>query len=272
MAVKLTSPWLRAARIARLVVHLVRGMLIAGLVFPRISEARRREHVRRWSRQLLDILAVRLHVVPPGAASRHPPVRTMLVSNHVSWVDVFAIDAVMPARFVAKSEVARWPFVGWLATRVGTLYVRRARRNDTARVNRDVRDALQRGDLVAVFPEGTTTDGSRLLKFHSSLLQPAVAENAAILPVALSYWRRDGSRCTELAYDGRWSLWDTVRRMVRLTEIRCTFAVLPVLEPQPHRRELAAAARSAIAAALGLPAAASGRHTGRPDDPPDGAP
>lgn len=250
MTVTPTSRWTRLARITRLVLHLVRGMLIAAVVFPRITEAQRRAHIQRWSRQLLAVLAIRLHVQHVGGRRGALPERAMLVSNHVSWIDIFAIDALMPARFVAKSEVARWPLVGWLSTRAGTLYVQRSRRHDTARINRDVRAALQGGELVAVFPEGTTTDGSRLLRFHSSLLQPAVSERAAVVPVALSYWRPDGTRCTELAYDGRWSLWDTVRRMVRVRRIRCTLALLPPLEPQAHRRELADAAHRAIAEAL----------------------
>lgn len=251
----------RVLRIARLLLHLLRGMTIAAIVFPRIDDKQRRAHIRRWSRQLLAILAIHLHVTRVRAPDDSRPQRAMLVANHVSWIDIFAIDAVMPARFVAKSEVARWPLVGWLSTRAGTLYVSRARRHDTARINREVRAALERGELVGVFPEGTTTDGNRLLKFHSSLLQPAVSEQAAILPVAVSYWKSDGTRCTELAYDGRWSLWDTVKRMVRVRTIRCTLTVLPALEPQRHRRELADAAHRAIAEALEREV--SGTRTGK---------
>lgn len=250
-------------RLARLALHLARGMAIAGFVFPLISPARRRAHVRRWSHALLSVLAIRLHVHDDRAAGPQagPGSKIMLVANHISWLDIFAINAVSPARFVAKSEVARWPLVGWLSTRAGTLYVHRARRHDTARINREVGAALQAGELVAVFPEGTTTDGTRILKFHSSLLEPAVAEQAAIRPIALSYWRSDGTRCTEIAYDGKWSLWDTLRRMVRLRHIEARLTVLPLVEPQDHRRILAGAAHRAISEALLLPP--SGRRTER---------
>lgn len=250
MSEPVTSLPIRGLRIARLALHLAHGMLVAATVFPHITGARRQAHIRRWSQRLLTILAIRLDVVRHPHARDVSPPRAMLVANHVSWIDIFAIDAIMPARFVAKSEVARWPLVGWLSTRAGTLYVSRARRHDTARINRDVHAALERGELVAVFPEGTTTDGSRLLKFHSSLLQPAVSGQAAIVPVAVSYWKGDGMRCTELAYDGHWSLWDTVRRMVRVPRIRCTLTLLPHLHPEQHRRELAGAAHRAIAHAL----------------------
>lgn len=261
-----TSRGVRLLRLLRLALHLARGLAIAAFVFPRITEADRREHVRRWSRTVLDILAIRLHVAPAGAAPAPAAGGTMLVANHVSWVDIFAINAVMPARFVAKSEVAAWPVAGWLATRAGTLYVKRARRHDTARVNRDMGAALQGGERVAVFPEGTTTDGTRLLKFHSSLLEPAVAAAAALLPVALAYRRPDGSVCTELAYDAHWTLWDTLRRMVRVPHIDCHLTVLPVMAPGEPRRTLAARAHVAIAAALDLPAVTHTR-TETPDGP-----
>ena len=258
-----TSCLTRAARIARLVFHLGRGLVIAAWAFPRITAARRRAHIRRWSLQLLRILAIRLHVVHREGRAR--PRRAMLVANHVSWLDIFAIDAVLPARFVAKSEVARWPLAGWLATRAGTLYVQRARRHDTARINRDMHAALARGERVAVFPEGTTSDGTRLLKFHSSLLEPALQGGVPLLPVALRYRRPDGSICTELAYDGHRTLWDTVRRMVRVPRIECHVTILPPLVDHGHRRELARAAHDAIAQTLDLPAV-SHMHTGTPAD------
>jgi 1-acyl-sn-glycerol-3-phosphate acyltransferase len=165
------------ARLARLALHVLRGLAIAGFVFPAISEARRRQHIRRWSRQLLAIFNVRLHVHRARARARGAaaPAAPMIVANHISWIDPFVIDAVMPARFVAKSEIARWPLVGWLSARAGTVFIQRARRRDTARINDRVTNALRAGAVMAVFPEGTTTDGSRVLHFHSSLLQPAVA-------------------------------------------------------------------------------------------------
>jgi 1-acyl-sn-glycerol-3-phosphate acyltransferase len=240
----------RFARLARLVVHLMRGVLIAALLFPRSTDAQRRGHVRRWSRGLLTRLAIRLHVDDRAlhAVREHRP--RMIVANHVSWIDIFAIDAVMPSRFVAKSEVARWPVIGWLAARAGTLYLQRARRRDAARVNREVVSALETGEQVAVFPEGTTSDGSRLLKFHPSLLQAAVDGHAALVPVAVSYWRADGTRCTEVAYDGRWTLWDTLRRALRLQRIDCTLSILPALPPPADRRAAAHLAHDAIADAL----------------------
>jgi 1-acyl-sn-glycerol-3-phosphate acyltransferase len=235
----------RWVRVGRLALHLARGVLIAALLFPFHNAERRRREIQRWSRKLLALLAVRLsvHGTPPSKSVRP----LMLVSNHVSWLDIFAIDAVVPSRFVAKSEVRSWPVMGWLCERVGTLFIERARRHDTVRINHAAGDALRAGDVFAVFPEGTTTDGSTVLKFHASLLAPALEAGAAIQPVALRFERTDGSLCTEAAYDGEKSLWDALMGITSEREIVARVWFLPPIAPeQSHRRDLARAARDAI--------------------------
>ena len=126
----------------------------------------------------------------------------MIASNHVSWADIFAIASVRHTRFIAKSEIRDWPLAGWLAERSGTIFIRRARRHDTARINALVHDALAEGDCVGLFPEGTTTEGDRLLKFHSSLFEPAVANRARVYPVAVRYEHPDGTPLRAVAYVG----------------------------------------------------------------------
>jgi 1-acyl-sn-glycerol-3-phosphate acyltransferase len=215
------------------------------VLFPRRTREQRKRHVQRWSEKLLRVLGVRLHVQGKPARSRARPL--VLVANHVSWVDIFLIDSIEPARFVAKAEVRSWPVVGWLCARVGTLFIDRTRRHDTARVNREVSGALCAGDVFAVFPEGTTTNGSTVLEFHASLLAPAADATADVQPVALRYERTDGTLCTEAAYDGERSVWDALMGITGQPEI---VARLWFLEPIPtaehHRRELAREAREAI--------------------------
>jgi 1-acyl-sn-glycerol-3-phosphate acyltransferase len=157
----------------------------------------------------------------------------------------------VPVRFVAKSEIRRWPLVGWLCEMAGTVFIRQARRHDTMRVNAEIAAALEAGDIFAVFPEGTTTDGASVIKFHSSLLEPALSARATVQPVALRYTRSDGSLCEEVSYAGERSLWDTVRDMTRLRAITVDVSFLPALPAEAgHRRELARAAEDAIRQAL----------------------
>jgi 1-acyl-sn-glycerol-3-phosphate acyltransferase len=238
---------MRRLRIASLALHLALGLFIAAFFFPFQSVRRRKHEIRRWSARLLAVLAVRLEV--HGAPFDARPL--LLVSNHVSWLDIFAIDAVVPVRFVAKSEVRRWPLVGWLSARCGTLFIRRARPHDTARINALVITALGAGEVFAVFPEGTTTDGSRILKFHASLLEPALKAGAALQPVAIRFERQDGSLCTEAAFDGVRTVWDTLLGITTQESITARVWFLPpVLAAGRHRRELAVEARDAISRTL----------------------
>lgn len=241
----------RALRLAGISFHLLRGLWTAAFLFPFFSPARRRAAVKKWSRGLLHILGVRLQVHGGPPQPRSQPL--MLVANHVSWLDIFVINALMPVRFVAKSEVRSWPAIGWLSARTGTLFIERARRRDTARVNRQVADAMLQGDVVAVFPEGTTTDGSQVLRFHSALLQPALIAEAQLLPVALRFERSDGSLCTEAAYDGDKSLWQTLQAVIAQRTVHARVWFLSALPPDAaHRRELAQAAQALIADRLKL--------------------
>ena len=110
------------------------------------------------------------------------------MANHVSWLDIAAIHAVAPqARFVSKADVLAWPLLGWLISGAGTLFIERERKRDALRVVHQVAEALQAGDTVAVFPEGTTGDGATLLPFHANLLQAAIATGTPVQCVALRY-------------------------------------------------------------------------------------
>lgn len=245
----------RGIRLTRLALHLARGVLIAAFLFPLQSAERRKREIEHWSLGLLHALNVRLflHGKPPGYGGRP----LMLVANHVSWLDIFAIDAVVPSRFIAKSEVRRWPLLGWLSTRAGTVYIERARRHDTGRINDVVGELLEAGEVMAVFPEGTTTDGTRVLKFHASLLEPALAAGALVQPVAIWYDRSDGTPCTEAAYDSGKTLWSTLMGITGQHEVLAHVCFLePIVPEGRHRRDIAAEAREAIADLL-FPKAAS---------------
>jgi len=239
----------RGVRLTRIILHLLRGLLTVGAAFPFLDPARRRNAVQRWSHALLQKLGVQLQV--HGEPLRAVAQPLMLVANHVSWLDIFAINAVMPVRFVAKSEVRAWPAIGWLSARTGTLFLERTRRRDTARINDLVADAMRAGDVVAVFPEGSTSDGSQVLRFHGSLLQPALLAAATVQPVALRFVRSDGSLCVEAAYDGDKSLWDTFRLIIAQPAIHVHVWFLPPLPAgAADRRALALAAHDVIASRL----------------------
>ena len=182
-------------RATRLALHLAYGLTIA-VIFPRFSQALRRRILLRWCSDLLKILNIRVSM-PSDARALHSGI---LVTNHISWLDVFVLNAVVPMRFVAKAEVQSWPVIGWFCGRAKTLFIERGRARDAARINKQIVELLQGGESLAVFPEGTTTDGRTVGVFHASLLQPAIDAAVLIHPLAIRYQDEQGIHSTAPAY------------------------------------------------------------------------
>jgi 1-acyl-sn-glycerol-3-phosphate acyltransferase len=181
------------------------------------------------------------------------------VANHVSWLDIFVLNAIHPVRFVAKAELSRWPVIGRMLRNVGTLFVERARKQDARRVNMNASDALARGDVVAVFPEGRTSDGLDVLPFKSSLLQPIVDAHGHVQPVAIRYRASSGEVSVLPAYVGNLTLLASLWRITAAPSLIVDLHASPMLAAADvaHRRELARAAETAIRAALEEPAGAT---------------
>jgi len=245
---KHTSRLTRAWRVARVAAHFTQAAGVAGVGYPFMSTPRRRRVLQRWSAGLVRHLAAHLtvHGEPPPHGAPF-----LLVANHVSWLDIFAINAAVPTRFVAKSEVRRWPLIGWLCVKADTLFIERERPRDIARIDTMIAAALRAGAGMGVFLEGTTTDGTLVLPFHSSLLRPAQQAGVPVVPVAIQYRRSDGSICTEAAYDGDKSAMDALRLMLTQHEIHAHVHFLPPLATAGvHRKALAQSAREAIVQTL----------------------
>ncbi|WP_371323983.1 lysophospholipid acyltransferase family protein [Dechloromonas sp. ZY10] len=225
------------------------GALAALLLFPCCAERRRLALKARWSKALLAALGVEI-----DADLEHAAAGVMLVANHISWIDIFVLNAVLPAAFVAKEEVRRWPLIGWLAAKNDTVFLRRGSRGHAKIINGEIAAILAAGKLVAVFPEGTTTDGTHLLHFHAALLQPALSAGRPILPVALSYWEPTGERSLAPRYDGEISLGQCTQAILARRRIIARLRTTPLLGQQGEdRRAVALAARRAILAACSLP-------------------
>lgn len=240
----------RLARLARLALHVVRGLYIVSTRYPRMTIAAKDRLLRRWSRELLAIMRVKVRIV---REPRRRPERWLLVTNHVSWLDVFVIYAVAPSLFVAKSEIRDWPLVGALVSRVGTLFLERGRSRHARETNGRIAQALADGRAIAVCPEGTTSEGNELKRFHAALLQPAVEAQATVQPVALRYRDAHGEPTTAAAYVGDTSLMTSVWRILSHPGIQAEVRFTPAIATAGHdRRSLAHAAETAIRQALGL--------------------
>jgi len=243
---------MRALRWARMLAHAISAVLILRFAFPRADAARRRHHVQRWAAKLVRIMG--LHVQVHGAPPAVGETGAMIAANHVSWLDIFVIQGVYPARFIAKSEIRDWPLAGWIAERAGTIFIRREKRRDTHRINERVHEALGAGDCVGLFPEGTTSEGDRLLRFHSSLFEPAVANEAHVHPCAIRYERPDGTLCRAMAFVGEVSFMQSFGLAIRQRGVVAKVAFAPPIDTRGlDRREVTRRAEEAVASLLGLP-------------------
>lgn len=163
--------------------HVLLGLWWIHAHFPRLSPEQREMRVQAWSLQCLALWGI--HVKVLGQPVLTGP--ALLVANHISWLDILVIHAARHCRFVSKSDIRDWPLLGLLASGSGTLFIERASRRDALRMVKDMADAMTAGDVVAVFPEGTTSDGRDLLPFHANLIQAAILAQAPVQPMSLKF-------------------------------------------------------------------------------------
>ncbi|WP_432732446.1 lysophospholipid acyltransferase family protein [Jeongeupia wiesaeckerbachi] len=238
----------RLCRLLRLALHLAHGTWAVSWRLPGLSEGERIAYIHRWSNRLLTLLQIRVqvHGISPGVS----PPNHLLLANHISWLDIFVLNAVTVSQFVAKSEIRNWPLVGRLCCGARTLFIERERRKDTARVNGAILNSLQRGECVAIFPEGTTSDGASILPFRSSLLQAAIDASATIQPVYLRYTNGQGERCGAAAYIDEISFGESLWRVLGHRGLTVELSFLaPFPAGESDRRTLTQFVQSRIQAA-----------------------
>ncbi|WP_430780975.1 lysophospholipid acyltransferase family protein [Actinoplanes sp. G11-F43] len=219
-----------AVRVTALVAVLLLGLLPAALL--------RGAAVRALGRAILAALGIRL--VWRGPAPRPG---SLLVANHVSWLDPVALAATLPVRVVAKHDVRSWPGLGWAAGRMGAVFIDRSRPRTLPGTVAEVAAQLRAGSSVALFPEGTTYCGPDQGRFRPALFQAAIDAGARVVPVSVGY------DCAEASFLGAETLWESVLRVARVRELTVTLVAAPALRPDPDadRRVLARAAQSSLA-------------------------
>jgi len=233
-------------RLLTLGVHLAWGLAIATLVFPLAPRATRLALRGRWARNMLEGIGIELRI--EGA-----PVATgaLVLANHISWLDVLVIASLTPASFVAKSEVRRWPAIGWLAARAETLFLRRASGRSLLETKNRIAGLLLEGRSVAMFPEATTTEGETVLPFRSGMLQAAVDSDRPVQAIALAFRDEQGGRSAAAAFVDGTSLWSSILAICAAGRITACVAIAAPLAPAGRTRKiLARQARDAVAAML----------------------
>lgn len=228
--------------------HLVVGAAQIALLFPALSRHRRNQLIRAWSRQLICLLGIRIDDRISSASFTRASTHGLLVSNHISLIDIFVINAVLPSGFVSKSEVASWPLIGWMSRQTGTIFIERGNRRAAHHTQENMIKALAAGGRLAMFPEGTTTTGEQVLPFHAALLQSAIDSAVPVHALSLRYTGQDGKTSSAPAYIADLSVLDCVLNTLRSRGLTAHLAHAESISP-PHqdRRHLAHRCHKAIA-------------------------
>lgn len=242
------SPLVIRLRLLLIGCHLLSGALQVALLFPLGSSTRRQRLKRAWSRQLLALLGIRIQAADGALAGIG---NGLLVCNHISFIDIFVLNALLPSSFVAKSDVARWPLIGWLSRHNDTVFIERGSRKAAHDTQRNMVAAFGTGKRLVVFPEGTTTAGDRLLPFHAALFQGAIDAAVPVHALALSYHRADGARSDAPAYIDDIRLVDCLMSVLQAGGLTARVTLVASFAPPlADRRHLAHRAHQAVAAAL----------------------
>jgi 1-acyl-sn-glycerol-3-phosphate acyltransferase len=232
-----------------MVIHTLYGLMIGAFILPKVSPKQRDLIICKWAASLLAVMNIR--VVKKGHLPNRDITSTMFVANHISWVDIHALNSVRAVRFVSKSEVRHWPVFGRLAINANTLFIDRAKKQDAGRIVEVTTESLKAGDCLCYFPEGTTTDGTELKPFKGSLMQSAINNEHPIWPFVIRYPNSDGSPNVEMAYAGETTLLYSMWQIVSLKNPVVELEFLEPISPKGHdRRSLTILVRQKIAGRL----------------------
>jgi len=235
-------------RFIRLVLHLLLGALLTLLTARRDRQrGDYRYHpglVSWWHERLLHILHVKV-----AQCGEPPQAPALLVSNHISWLDIPVLGSLTHSNFLSKDEVRRWPLIGWLSAACGTLFIRRGA-GEAGTISQQIAAHLESDGLLTLFPEGTTTDGSEVRPFFPRLFSAAIETGAPVVPIALRY-HVDGELDHLAPYVGDQTLLENLWGIIRRPGTQVLVRYMPALALAGLERKVAAErARSQIVAAL----------------------
>jgi 1-acyl-sn-glycerol-3-phosphate acyltransferase len=216
---------------------------LAGVLLAATRGRARRPLFRVWARALLRLLGISVEV--RGAP---PPRGVVLVANHLSYLDVVVLVALVDAVFVAKADVAGWPGIGRLAEQVGTIFLDRSRKRDLARVLPRIESLLRAGETVVFFPEGTSTAGSEILRFRSSLFAAPVRTSRPVACAAIRYETeaRDPHASLAVCWWGDMPFVPHLFSLMKLRGVRATVSFPAETLWEDDRKRLSRRAREAI--------------------------
>ena len=219
-----------------LIFHLLLAILKCA-IFPLLSIKMRKKMVQSWCVRLLRILKVRvmIHGDPSILFGTKP---YLLVANHISWLDIHIINSIRPVIFVAKADVSKWPIFGYLANMLGTIFLKREKLSDIKRVIQVMKEKLIHHEIVAIFPEGTSTDGRSVLPFKSNLFEAAHQAQVDVLPITIQY-TENNQYSNRAAFIGEMELMDSIKNILKSDNLVVHIHISDKLSGHLTRQEMA---------------------------------
>lgn len=204
--------------------HVIAGLATLSFQFPFADQKRKNKLIQDWSKRLLYIFGIELRLKNQSIL---PDLPFLLAANHISWMDIHAINAFKPIRFVAKSDVESWPVFGWMAKQLGTVFIKRDNSRHGKHVAGEVAKVLKT-QSVCIFPEGTSTLGQSVLPFKPNLFESAVIADAPVYSLAITYFSSATGEKSEIAaFVGEMGLLESMAKILCNESLTVELAFLP---------------------------------------------
>jgi 1-acyl-sn-glycerol-3-phosphate acyltransferase len=242
----------RPAKLLGIALQFGRGAWIVAMRFPELQKAQKLQAIQRWAQQLLAILEIEVqsNKLPQADFSG------LVVSNHLSWLDILVLQSLMPGCFVAKTEVRQWPVVGYLAQACATIFVDRSSPRSARSMVDNTAAAIAQGYAVVVFPEGTSSNGQNLGDFHANIFESAIRAQAPVQLLSLQYLdSRSGKAAAAAHFIDDMTLMGSLKDVMATSTIQARVHIGECIGAQGHtRKTLALQAHQTIRTHLFSPA------------------
>lgn len=217
-------------------VHIIAGCIIS-LLFISNNNNLKNSIIRKWSEILLIILNVK--ILNQTSLINHFKNNYFLIfSNHISWLDIIVYNSLHPMVFIAKDDVKKWPFIGFLASQTNTIFINREKPSDVKNITNLINSDFLNSKHVCIFPEGSSTDGARLLRLKSNLFQIAINSKKNILPMCIRYFKNNKFTSAP-AYYGDITFIDSIINILKMDGIHTEVSIFEEITPNKERKELA---------------------------------
>ena len=220
-------------------IHLFATLTCAGVdaaqlsVRKKLTLSQKNQWQSKWSKKILKAMGIQV------SFQGTPPSKGMLVANHLSYVDIMAISYVLPATFLSKAEVRKWPLIGYLTNFAGTLFVRRERKSDLHALTEAFSSVWAQDSMIVMFPEGTSSNGDSILPFKSSLLKPACEESQPVTPAFVRYECEDGTLKEDVYFWRDMAFAPHLMRLLSVQSVRATVNFGQTrMPPHTNRKQL----------------------------------